>query len=125
MLIGEFDPHRHDLRTNAMLKDNHIWSVGGSIAAAVAAVRAVSGFSIKVKVECQSATEAHEATKTSADVRSSHARKLRRGEGSRCSKRVAGAVGRPKGFFSRGERGPDVGESSRIGRRQGRRNQYK
>ncbi|MCJ1422432.1 hypothetical protein MMC29_000312 [Sticta canariensis] len=61
-----------------MLEDNHIWSAGGSIAAAVAAVRAASGFSVKVKVECQSATEAYEAMETGAGVRSSHARKLRR-----------------------------------------------
>ena len=50
MFIGQCDPHRHDLSTNNMLKDYHIWSAGKSLAAAVAAVRAASGVSVKVKV---------------------------------------------------------------------------
>lgn len=68
MLIGGCDPHRHDLSTMTMLKDNHIWSAGGSIAAAVAAARAACGFSVKIEVECQSAAEAHEAVEAGADV---------------------------------------------------------
>ena len=68
MLIGGCDAHRHDLSTMTMLKDNHIWSAGGSIAAAVAAARAAGGFSVKIEVECQSVTEAHEAVEAGADV---------------------------------------------------------
>lgn len=67
MLIGGCDPHRHDLSTMTMLKDNHIWSAG-SIPRAVAAARAVGGFSVKIEVECQSAAEALEAVEAGADV---------------------------------------------------------
>ena len=28
MLVGGIDPHRHDLSSMIMLKDNHIWSCG-------------------------------------------------------------------------------------------------
>lgn len=28
MLVGGIDPHRHDLSSMIMLKDNHIWSSG-------------------------------------------------------------------------------------------------
>lgn len=30
MLVGGIDPHRHDLSSMIMLKDNHIWSSGKS-----------------------------------------------------------------------------------------------
>lgn len=30
MLVGGIDPHRHDLSSMIMLKDNHIWSSGAS-----------------------------------------------------------------------------------------------
>ena len=30
MLVGGIDPHRHDLSSMIMLKDNHIWSSGTS-----------------------------------------------------------------------------------------------
>lgn len=30
MLVGGIDPHRHDLSSMIMLKDNHIWSSGWS-----------------------------------------------------------------------------------------------
>ena len=30
MLVGGIDPHRHDLSSMIMLKDNHIWSSGVS-----------------------------------------------------------------------------------------------
>ena len=28
MIVGGIDPHRHDLSSMVMLKDNHIWSSG-------------------------------------------------------------------------------------------------
>ena len=28
MIVGGIDPHRHDLSSMIMLKDNHIWSSG-------------------------------------------------------------------------------------------------
>lgn len=68
MLVGGVDPHRHDLSTMTMLKDNHIWACGGSITKAVHAAKAAGGFSVKVEVECQSLAEAVEASKAGADV---------------------------------------------------------
>ncbi|QDS71453.1 hypothetical protein FKW77_003796 [Venturia effusa] len=68
MLVGGVDPHRHDLSTMTMLKDNHIWACGGSITKAVHAAKSAGGFSIKVEVECQSLSEATEAATAGADV---------------------------------------------------------
>jgi len=68
MLIGGCDPHRYDLSTMTMLKDNHIWACQNSITRAVRAAKAVGGFSIKVEVECQSKEEAEEAIRAGADV---------------------------------------------------------
>lgn len=68
MLIGGCDPHRQDLSTMTMLKDNHIWASSNSITLAVHAAKAAGGFSIKVEVECQSEGEAAEAIEAGADV---------------------------------------------------------
>lgn len=67
MLVGGADPHRHDLSSMTMLKDNHIWSKG-SITNAVKAAKAVGGFALKVEVECQSEAEAVEAIIAGADI---------------------------------------------------------
>ena len=34
MLVGGIDPHRHDLSSMIMLKDNHIWSSGACVSPA-------------------------------------------------------------------------------------------
>ena len=68
MLVGGADAHRFDLSSMVMLKDNHVWSVGGSIARAVAAARSVAGFAVKIEVECQSEAEADVAIGAGADV---------------------------------------------------------
>ncbi|KAF2459553.1 nicotinate-nucleotide pyrophosphorylase [Lineolata rhizophorae] len=68
MLVAGCDPHRHDLSAMTMLKDNHVWACGGSIAAAVRAARAAAGFAVKVEVECQSFDQADEAIAAGADV---------------------------------------------------------
>jgi nicotinate-nucleotide pyrophosphorylase (carboxylating) len=68
MLVGGCDPHRHDLSAMVMLKDNHVWACGGSIATAVAAAKAAAGFAVKVEVECQSEEEANTAIEAGADV---------------------------------------------------------
>jgi nicotinate-nucleotide pyrophosphorylase (carboxylating) len=44
LLVGGASTHRLDLSQMVMLKDNHIWSCGGSIEAAVKKARGVSGF---------------------------------------------------------------------------------
>jgi len=86
MLVGGVDPHRHDLSSMIMLKDNHIWSSGrllpshlvhkvaykfeksGSITAAVKQAREVGGFSLVLDVEVGSEAEADEAIEAGADI---------------------------------------------------------
>jgi nicotinate-nucleotide pyrophosphorylase (carboxylating) len=87
MLVGGIDPHRHDLSSMIMLKDNHIWSSGtpicksnttsflvlllhsvGSITAAIEQARAVGGFTLLLDVEVGSEAEADEAIAAGADV---------------------------------------------------------
>lgn len=67
MIVGGADPHRYDLSSMVMLKDNHVWSTG-SISAAVKAARSVAGFSTKIEVEVRSAEEADEAIEAGADI---------------------------------------------------------
>ncbi|PPQ77432.1 hypothetical protein CVT25_011014 [Psilocybe cyanescens] len=67
MLVGGIDPHRHDLSSMIMLKDNHIWS-SGSITAAIQQAREVGGFSLLLDVEVGSEAEADEAIDAGADI---------------------------------------------------------
>lgn len=67
MLVGGIDPHRHDLSSMIMLKDNHIWS-SGSITAAIHQARSVGGFSLLLDVEVGSEAEADEAIDAGADI---------------------------------------------------------
>ncbi|KAF8663493.1 hypothetical protein AX16_001061 [Volvariella volvacea WC 439] len=67
MLVGGIDPHRHDLSSMIMLKDNHIWS-SGSITSAIEHARAVGGFSLLLDVEVRSEEEADEAIAAGADI---------------------------------------------------------
>jgi nicotinate-nucleotide pyrophosphorylase (carboxylating) len=67
MIVGGIDPHRHDLSSMIMLKDNHIWSAG-SITAAIQEARSVGGFSILLDVEVGSEAEANEAIDAGADI---------------------------------------------------------
>jgi nicotinate-nucleotide pyrophosphorylase (carboxylating) len=67
MIVGGVDPHRYDLSSMVMLKDNHIWSTG-SITKAVQKAKRVAGFATKIEVECQSEEEADEAIMAGADV---------------------------------------------------------
>ncbi|RDB22747.1 Nicotinate-nucleotide pyrophosphorylase [carboxylating] [Hypsizygus marmoreus] len=67
MLVGGIDPHRHDLSSMIMLKDNHIWS-SGSITTAIQHARAVGGFSLLLDVEVRTEAEADEAIDAGADI---------------------------------------------------------
>ncbi|BGP16265.1 hypothetical protein JCM10213_007709 [Rhodosporidiobolus nylandii] len=67
MLVGGVDPHRYDLSSMVMLKDNHVWSKG-SITDAVKAAKSTAGFSLRIHVECQSLAEAREAIAAGADI---------------------------------------------------------
>ncbi|EFA79016.1 nicotinate-nucleotide diphosphorylase [Heterostelium album PN500] len=68
MLVGGCDCHRMDLSSMIMLKDNHVWSAGGNITAAVKKARSIGGFSLEVEVECRTEDEAVEAVEAGADV---------------------------------------------------------
>lgn len=67
MRVGGVDPHRHDLSSMIMLKDNHIWSCG-SITAAINQARSAGGFSLLLDVEVRNEKEAEEAIEAGADV---------------------------------------------------------
>lgn len=66
-VVGGMDPHRMDLASMAMLKDNHLAAANG-VGPAVAAVKESAGFSVKIDVECGTAGEALAAAKAGADV---------------------------------------------------------
>ncbi|PGH34440.1 nicotinate-nucleotide diphosphorylase (carboxylating) [[Emmonsia] crescens] len=82
ILVGGADPHRHDLSSMTMLKDNHVWAcynkgqsqstttttIAQAIPTAVAAARAAAGFSTKIEVECRSIDEAHAAIAAGANI---------------------------------------------------------
>ncbi|KAH9007364.1 Quinolinate phosphoribosyl transferase [Lactarius deliciosus] len=67
MIVGGIDPHRFDLSSMIMLKDNHIWSAG-SVTAAISRAREVGGFSLLLDVEVRDEEEANEAIAAGADV---------------------------------------------------------
>ncbi|KAJ3545472.1 hypothetical protein NMY22_g2421 [Coprinellus aureogranulatus] len=67
MHVGGIDPHRHDLSSMIMLKDNHIWS-HGSITKAIEQARAVGGFTLLLDVEVRTEAEADEAIQAGADI---------------------------------------------------------
>ena len=68
LLVGGAATHRLDLSQMVMLKDNHIWAVGGSITKAVQVARKAAGFTCQIEVECQSLEEALEAASAGADI---------------------------------------------------------
>ncbi|EED14130.1 nicotinate-nucleotide pyrophosphorylase [Talaromyces stipitatus ATCC 10500] len=91
ILVGGADPHRHDLSSMIMLKDNHVWAcannasnatttgtgtaagvsedaIAAAIPAAVQAAKSAGGFSTKVEVEVRSIEEANAAISADADV---------------------------------------------------------
>lgn len=90
ILVGGADPHRHDLSSMTMLKDNHVWAcannqhsatssssinknitpefIAAAIPLAVNAAKAAGGFSTKVEVEVRSIEEANAAIGAGADV---------------------------------------------------------
>ncbi|KAH8984483.1 Quinolinate phosphoribosyl transferase [Lactarius hatsudake] len=65
MIVGGIDPHRFDLSSMIMLKDNHVW-LAGSVTAAISRARKVGGFSL-LDVEVRD-EEANEAIAAGADV---------------------------------------------------------
>lgn len=65
--VGGADPHRFDLSSAIMLKDNHI-DIFGSISEAVYLARKQCSFTQKIEVECRSLHEAVEAASSGADI---------------------------------------------------------
>lgn len=67
MMVGGVDPHRYDLSSMIMLKDNHIWATG-SITKAIKRAKRVGGFALKIEVEVRNEAEAREAIEAGADI---------------------------------------------------------
>lgn len=67
LLVGGAGTHRYGTGDLVMLKDNHIWAMGG-VQEAVRGVRSVAGHTLKVEVECRSEKEALEAAGSGADI---------------------------------------------------------
>jgi len=67
LLVGGIDPHRHNLSSMIMLKDNHIVSCG-SISGAIERAKKVGGFSLKIEVETSNEHDAEDAIKAGADI---------------------------------------------------------
>ncbi|MEM1994243.1 MAG: carboxylating nicotinate-nucleotide diphosphorylase [Nitrososphaerales archaeon] len=67
VLAGGGDPHRMDLSSMILIKDNHIALCGG-VGEAVKKVRSGSSFSMKIEVEVKSLDEALEAIEAGADI---------------------------------------------------------
>ncbi|KAM9305063.1 nicotinate-nucleotide pyrophosphorylase [carboxylating] [Gastrophryne carolinensis] len=67
LLVGGAGTHRYGPGDLVMLKDNHIWAMGG-VSEALRGVRALSGHTLKVEVECRSLDEALEAAEAGADI---------------------------------------------------------
>jgi nicotinate-nucleotide pyrophosphorylase (carboxylating) len=67
LLVGGCDPHRMDLSSMIMLKDNHVNSAG-NITLAVQRAKRVGGFALKIEVETSSLADALEACRAGADV---------------------------------------------------------
>lgn len=65
--VGGGKNHRYNLSDCAMLKDNHIDACGG-ITAAVGAVRAHAGHTVKIEVETRDLAEVREAVEAGADI---------------------------------------------------------
>ncbi|XP_075703540.1 nicotinate-nucleotide pyrophosphorylase [carboxylating]-like isoform X2 [Rhinoderma darwinii] len=67
LLVGGAGAHRYGIGDLIMLKDNHIWAMGG-VKKALHGVRALAGRTLKVEVECRSVEEALEAAAAEADL---------------------------------------------------------
>ncbi|KAH9037410.1 Quinolinate phosphoribosyl transferase [Lactarius deliciosus] len=67
MIVGGIDPHRFDLSSMIVLKDNHIW-LAGSVTAVISHAHEVGGFSLLLTVEVRDEEEANEAIAAGVDV---------------------------------------------------------
>ncbi|XP_063791554.1 nicotinate-nucleotide pyrophosphorylase [carboxylating] [Pseudophryne corroboree] len=67
LLVGGAGSHRYGMGDLVMLKDNHVWAMGG-VQEALHGVRSLAGHTLKVEVECRSTEEALEAAAAGADI---------------------------------------------------------
>jgi len=67
LLVGGADTHRYDISAMVQLKDNHVWTVG-DIAQAIEKCRKLSGFTLKIEVECRSLEDAIKVAKAKGDI---------------------------------------------------------
>jgi nicotinate-nucleotide pyrophosphorylase (carboxylating) len=68
LLVGGCDPHRFDLSSMVMLKDNHVDLCGGNIQDAVKMIKSLCSYSQRIEVECRSLEDAMAALEAGADV---------------------------------------------------------
>jgi len=68
VIVGGCSPHRYDVSSMCMLKDNHIDLFGGDVQLAVRSARSIGGFSMMVEVECRSLQDAIDAAEAGAHV---------------------------------------------------------
>lgn len=67
MIVGGCDPHRYDLSSMIMLKDNHV-DLAASVTEAVSKAKKLASFAQKIEVECRSLEDAMEALEAGADI---------------------------------------------------------
>ncbi|KAM8961371.1 nicotinate-nucleotide pyrophosphorylase [carboxylating] [Pelodytes ibericus] len=67
LLVGGAGTHRYGTNDLLMLKDNHLWAMGG-IGQAVVGVRTLIGRTLKIEIECRCLQEALEAAEAGADI---------------------------------------------------------
>ncbi|XP_056410468.1 nicotinate-nucleotide pyrophosphorylase [carboxylating] [Hyla sarda] len=67
LLVGGAGTHRYGISDLIMLKDNHIWAMGG-VRKALHSLHSLAGRTLKVEVECRSLEEALEAAEAGADI---------------------------------------------------------
>lgn len=68
LLIGGCDPHRYDLSSCVMIKDNVVDLFRGHVALAVKAAKGICSFTTKVEIECRNGDEAQEALQSECDI---------------------------------------------------------
>lgn len=66
--VGGGNNHRYNLMDMSMIKDNHIMAAGGSLTAAVLAVRSNHPFVKKIEVETETLEQVREAVEVGVDI---------------------------------------------------------
>lgn len=68
LIVGGADPHRYDLSSLLMIKDNHVDLHGGSIESLINKLDYVKPFGLKTEIECRNEDEVKDALKSNVDI---------------------------------------------------------